>query len=103
MTVQAAGLALSLMDAAGAEGRLPASEIKVGTPLEVGADGALYPFGTSGVVADSGYLLVHVLPVGTSAERVVDGDAAGAWRIRLDPGVEAYVASGALRAFDVTD
>ena len=103
LTAQASQLALQLMDAAGVDGVLPASEVKVGTPLEE-VDGHLYPFGTSGRDAAATYLLVHVLPVSCGAERVVAGEpGAGAWRITLDRPVEQYVASGALRPFTVTE
>lgn len=103
LTAQATQLAVSLMDSAGADGVLPASEVKVGTPLEE-AGGHLYPFGTSGQDAGTTYLLVHVLPVTCGAARVPAGEpGAGAWRITLDQPVEAYVASGALREFTVTE
>ncbi|MGN0063728.1 MAG: hypothetical protein ACI379_05755 [Nocardioides sp.] len=107
LTAQAAALAVSLMDAAGADGTLPASEVKVGTPLEAPGDGAgthLFPFGTSGAADATPYLLVHVLPVSCHAVRAgQDEPGAGAWRVELDQPISAYVASGALRLFEVTD
>ncbi len=103
LTAQAAQLAVQLMDAAGADGTLPASEVKVGTPLEQ-VEGHLYPFGTSGGAPEATYLLVHVLPVSCGAARVPAGeDGGGAWRLALDQPIEAYVASGALRAFSVAE
>lgn len=107
LTAQAAALAVSLMDAAGTDGTLPASEVKIGTPLEAPGDDAtthLYPFGTSGDAAATPYLLVHVLPVSCHAVRAGQGEyGEGAWRVQLDQPISAYVESGALRAFEVTD
>ena len=109
LTVQAAGLAVSMMDKAAAGGltELPAAEVKVGLPVELPAQADprtsrhLHPFGTSGSDVAATYLLVHSLPLTCRAVRVPDGEpGAGAWRIELDQPVSAYVTSGALREFD---
>lgn len=103
LTAQAAALAVSLMDRNGANGSLPAADVKIGTPLEV-VEGQLFPFGTSGLEADLAYLLVHSLPLTCGAQRVPDGEpGAGAWQIVLDKPIDEYVASGALREFTVSD
>lgn len=107
LTAQATALAVSLMDKAGASGRLPAADVKVGTPLEaVGDDSGthLFPFGTSGEDDVTPYLLVHSLPLSCEAVRVPDGErGAGAWRVELDRPIADYIASGALREFGVVD
>ncbi len=107
LTVQAAALAVSLMDSAGAD-RLPSAEIKVGTPLEAPGDtssSVLFPYGTSGTQDATPYLLVHSLPLACAAVRIGAEDpvAPGAWRIELDEPIEHYLDSGGLRPFAVTD
>lgn len=125
-TATMARLGVEMMDrAAGWAGdeaepaaRLPASEIKVGTPLDhVGDESGhvLHHFGTSWgrrALPDSarpasvtGYLLVHVLPVTCHAEKVppAHGHAGGAWRVVLDKPIASYVESGALRPFVASD
>jgi hypothetical protein len=107
LTAQAAALAVSLMDSAGAD-RLPSAEVKVGTPLEApgGVEATtLFPYGTSGRSEVVGYLLVHSLPLSCGAVRVAADAAvgAGAWQIELDRPIADYIASGALREFAVTD
>lgn len=123
-TSQAAALGVEMMDraaswATGSDSdasatELPASEIKVGTPLDhVGDESGhvLHHFGTpwqkralpdvDHALPATGYLLVHVLPVACRAERVppAHGQPGGAWRIVLDRPIAAYVDSGALRPF----
>ena len=109
LTLQAAQLAVSMMEKAAQAGatELPAAEVKIGLPLErtVHVDPAtghtLHPFGTSGAEVAATYLLVHSLPLTCRAVRVPDGEpGAGGWRVELDAPIEAYVASGALREFD---
>lgn len=97
---------------------LPASEVKVGTPLDhVGDESGhvLHHFGTPWrrrALPDSaqaepvtGYLLVHVLPVTCRAERVeaAYGRPGGAWRVVLDGTIASYVERGALRPFIASD
>lgn len=112
LTLQAVDLAVSMMERAARDGatELPAAEVKIGLPVELPAgldpeaDGVLHPFGTSGGEAAATYLLVHSLPLTCRAVRVPDGErGAGGWRVELDRPVSAYVASGALREFAVTD
>ena len=125
-TATMARLGVEMMDrAAGWAGsdaepatHLPASEVKVGTPLDhVGDESGhvLHHFGTSWgrrALPDSarpcpvtGYLLVHVLPVTCHAEKVAPahGHPGGAWRVVLDKPIAAYVESGALRPFIASD
>ena len=125
-TARAAALGVQMMDraaalAGGSDGAaevLPASEVKVGTPLDHVGDVSghvLHHFGTPWdrralAATDStppvrGYLLVHVLPVGCRAERVAPahGQPGGGWRVVLDRPVAAYVESGALRPFLPSD
>ena len=103
LTAQAAGLSVDLMDKRGADGILPAAEVRVGTPMEQVGD-HLYPFGTSGEEPEVSFLLVHSLPLTCGAVRVPEGEVgAGAWRIVLDKPISDYIASGALREFTVTD
>lgn len=112
LTVQAAELAVAMLEKAAAGGltELPAAEVKVGLPLERSAlddpetSHRLHPFGTGGSEVAATYLLVHSLPLTCRAVRVPDGaPGAGGWRVELDAPVSAYVASGALREFTVTD
>lgn len=125
-TATMAKLGVEMMDrAAGWSGaddepvtRLPASEVKVGTPLDhVGNESGhvLHHFGTSWgrrALPDSarpetvsGYLLVHVLPVTCHVEKVAPahGHPGGAWAVVLDKPIVSYVESGALRPFTVSD
>lgn len=112
LTRQAVELAVAMMERAAQDGatELPAAEVKIGLPVELPAhvdpatEGVLHPFGTSGSEVAATYLLVHSLPLACRAVRVPDGAAgAGGWRVELDRPVSAYVASGALREFTVTD